>query len=342
MTPLATLSIALGRLQQPRAALSFATKIEDLGFDGVWVANERFYRDMWVLLGGIASRTSRVELGTFVADPLTVHPAITAGAAATLAELSGGRVRLGFSSGMTGLQEMGIRHPSPLTATRLGIEAIRRLWMGETVSLDDPVMQMNDLQLAVRSEAPVPIVLASQSPKMLRLAGEVADMAMIATLSLPSTFTTAASWVREGALLAGRSFDIADVVPRIDCSVHVDGDSARRIVQPMVCRLLVSRYPNWWFLTDAGIDVPAEVEVLARNGRLDELIRRADELLTREVVDAMSWAGTPDEVAARIASFHDLGVRRFVLYPHGTDELFANSLDLLANEVLPVLRVPTR
>src|SRR2546421_3332430 len=76
-----------------------AAAAEAAGFDQFWVSNDLFLRSVWVLLSAAAHATRRIQIGTCIVNPYTLHPAEIAMAAATLDELCGGRVCLGISSG---------------------------------------------------------------------------------------------------------------------------------------------------------------------------------------------------------------------------------------------------
>ena len=86
---------------------------EASGFDAVWLADERFYRDVYTSLAPVALATSRVQLGPCVTDPFARHPALTAMAIATLDEVSRGRAVLGIGAGVSGFAELGIQPHKP-------------------------------------------------------------------------------------------------------------------------------------------------------------------------------------------------------------------------------------
>jgi 5,10-methylenetetrahydromethanopterin reductase len=100
---------------------------EAVGYDAVWVADERFYREVYSCLTNIASHTSKVLLGPCVTDPFSRHPALTAMAIATLDEVSGGRGILGIGAGISGFVELGINRRRPARAIYETVEVIRAL-----------------------------------------------------------------------------------------------------------------------------------------------------------------------------------------------------------------------
>ena len=105
---------------------------ETLGFDVVWIPDERFYRDCYVTLADVAERTTHVALGPCVTDPYSRHPALTAAAIGTVDELADGRAILGIGAGALRLLRDGDdARDRPATAIREAIALIRRLLAGE-------------------------------------------------------------------------------------------------------------------------------------------------------------------------------------------------------------------
>ena len=90
------------------------------GYETLWVADERFYREVYATLAILAQHTKRVQLGTCVTDPFSRHPALTAMAIATLDEISNQRAILGFGAGISGFAELGIVRKKPAAADARG------------------------------------------------------------------------------------------------------------------------------------------------------------------------------------------------------------------------------
>ena len=82
-------------------------------YDTVWLADERFYREVYSCLAYFAMNTSRVKVGPCVTDPYARHPALTAMAIATLDEISGERAMLGIGAGISGFAELHIDRKKP-------------------------------------------------------------------------------------------------------------------------------------------------------------------------------------------------------------------------------------
>ena len=133
-------------------------EIEALGYDQIWVSNEKFFKDMYVVATVAAEHSSRPKIGTFVADPYSHHPALTASAVGTLDIVSGGRAMLGMGAGGTGFPVMGIKRTKPATAIKELIEIIRALWSGEVVDYEGEVVQCHNGRLTLK-RAPTSLLL---------------------------------------------------------------------------------------------------------------------------------------------------------------------------------------
>src|SRR5215831_13824346 len=131
---------------------------EAVGYDAVWVADERFYREVYSCLTHFAAHTSKVLLGPCVTDPYSRHPALTAMAIATLDEVSGGRGILGIGAGISGFAELGISRCKPARAIYETVEVIRALlgggnvdFHGQVINLDQPELAHSSLMRARRN-----------------------------------------------------------------------------------------------------------------------------------------------------------------------------------------------
>lgn len=326
--------VALGKVLGASEALAAGLRAEQLGYTDVWVSNERFHRDMFAVLGALASRTDRVELGTFVSDPYTVHPAISAAAVATIDQLSGGRAVFAVGAGGSGFGEMGISGTKPLRDVSETLRVSRALFGGEHVTAGEASFVLRDAHLAETPVRRVPIVLASQSPKMLQLGGRVADAVMISTFADPRLFEMAIGWARQGAEAAGREFDVAtDVIARIDIAIDDDRSAARDRIRPLIGYLMVLLHPQWWFLDVIGVTVPDELTEIAERRDFAAARTRLD-LLPDDLIDAFGWCGSPDDVIAGAERLEALGVRRFVVLPHARPGGYVETIEQLAGRVV--------
>jgi 5,10-methylenetetrahydromethanopterin reductase len=133
--------------------LKRACLVEAIGYDAVWLADERFYREVYSCLTLFAGHTSKLRLGPCVTDPVSRHPALTAMAIATLDEVSGKRAILGIGAGISGFAELGIKRRKPARAIRETIELVRALLRGDSVDYHGAVIDLHQstLRAMVRS-----------------------------------------------------------------------------------------------------------------------------------------------------------------------------------------------
>ncbi len=322
--------------------VSIIKSAETLGFDRLWHSNEKFGRDMVANMTLSAVHTGRIGIGAAVTDPYSVHPALTAAAMATVDEIASGRVVVGMGAGGSGFPAMGLQRERPVEAMRDAIAVMRGMWAGGPAVVEGKVVSVRNGVLGFPARPDIRIVVATRGPAVLRLAGRIADGAMIATMATPRDVGIAWDFVRQGTQQAGRDPEDIEVISRVDTCVDRDRDKARAGVRQMIAFLLWSSYPDRDFVTRSGMEVPAELEAMIAK-RDYELMFEAGPLVPEEFVNAFAWAGTPEEVAARITRIADMGIRRFgtwVLAPPGGG--IESVIRLIAEEVVPRVRAAGR
>lgn len=291
-------------------------ELERLGYDEVWVSNEKFFRDMYITAAVVSEHTSRAQIGTFVADPYTHHPVLTAMAIATLDEISSGRAILGLGAGGTGFPVMGIRRTKPAVAIKEAVYVIRALWAGQTVNFRGEVIQCHNGRLNVLPRrADIPVIIASRGNLVLQAAGEVADGVMIATYAEPVGIQHALSMVEQGAERAGRRFDDLTIISRVDACISSDRRAAYDAVKPMVGVFLWTSYPDREFVHKVGLKVPDELEAIIAKRDYNLMAPNAH-LIPDEFVDKFCWAGTAEDVAHRVAEVVKMGIQHITFLPH--------------------------
>src|SRR5579864_1051446 len=136
--------------------VELAKHAEELGYDYIWVADEKFYRDPMVVLSAMALQTSHVILGTGVTEPYARHPALIAMALGTLAEVAPRRVVIGIGAGGPGFPPMGVVRRKPARALVEAVAILRGLLAGERVTTEGEVLSFRGGSLNFPSQ-PLPI-----------------------------------------------------------------------------------------------------------------------------------------------------------------------------------------
>jgi 5,10-methylenetetrahydromethanopterin reductase len=183
---------------------SMVERIDALGFSNLWLTDSSLHaRNSYAYLTLAALTSPRLMLGTAVTNPLTRHPAITAVATATVDEISDGRMILGIGAGDRPLLALGMR-PARLATMRATIGAIRELWSGADVTVEDPGFELHDAHLRFGARADIPVYVSASGPKTLELAGEIADGVILLVGLFPEGLAWALEHVDRGAAKAGR------------------------------------------------------------------------------------------------------------------------------------------
>jgi len=165
-----------------------ALRLEGAGYDGVACWDHFISRgvksdpvlECWTTLTGVAAGTTRLGVMTFVLNVMNRHPAVVARAAATLQELSGGRLTLGIGIGGHPVEHdaYGIPYPpAPERVARLeeAVATIRALWGGGPVTRESPYYPLREAW-AFPVPEPLPrIIVGGESPGGARLAARVGD-----------------------------------------------------------------------------------------------------------------------------------------------------------------------
>ena len=272
-------------------------------------------------LGAATVATERAVLGTSVLTPtLRYHPSVIAQAFATLGLLAPGRVFLGVGTGeamnetpVTGDAFPG-RKERRLRLTE-AINLIRELWTGERVDFEGDYYRTSKATIYDKPDDPIPIYIAASGPLAAKLAGRLGDGFITTSGKDPGLYDRLLAALAEGAGAAGR--DPAEISRLIEVKVSYDRnpDFARD-----ACR--------WWAALalspeeKEGVDDPIEMERLAD--------ANADRAPTRFIV-----SNDPEEIAAGIRRYADLGFDELILHAPGEDQ--ARFLDQFAADVMPLL-----
>ncbi|MEX1092990.1 MAG: LLM class flavin-dependent oxidoreductase [Acidimicrobiia bacterium] len=316
MTDLSLDLLLLGR-HEPDSLVALARTAAANGFDRVLYADERFFRDCWATLGYLAARVPDIGLGVCVTDPFVRHPALTAAAAATVDELSGGRFTLGLGAGVSGFTAMGIDRSKPLEAMREAISLIRALLSGDEPNMDGTVVSFHGAGLDFTSRPNIPVMIATNGPKMLELAGELADEVMVQGMASPIMVKNVLERIAHGAERAGRDPSTVRLTARLDVAIsNEDPDSVKAAMKPGLVRHLATHHPRYASFALAEIDVPESISRrVADIGYGHEVSSELEEMVPREWVDRFCLAGTESEVADRLSALVEAGVDAVTIMP---------------------------
>jgi 5,10-methylenetetrahydromethanopterin reductase len=290
---------------------------EQAGFDQFWVSDDLFLRSVWIILSAVAQATERIQLGTCIVNPYTMHPAEMAMAAGALDELSGGRFCLGISSGAGDfLNWVGVTPEQPVRAVVETVKALRGLFAGERPDVKGWTPEAY-LRFPTRQ---IPIYIGAMSPAMLRSIGRIADGGL-PLLFPPEHFSTAIAFIREGLEQAGRSANDVDIAACIWCSVSADRAQAEMVLREKIAYYGHALSPL--ILQQLGVD-RAEFEAI-------------EPALVTPAMLRIGVVGTSQDLIPRLETLVTMGARHLSFGPPlGPDPLAA--IEILGKEVLPRFR----
>jgi F420-dependent oxidoreductase-like protein len=298
--------------------LNIVQEAERLGYDSVWAA-EAYGSDTATVLGWLAGQTSRIRLGSGIFQMPARSPVMTAMTAATIDQLSGGRMLLGIGSSGPQVAEgwHGQRFAKQLQRTRDYVAVVRMAlarerveYHGETLELPLPDGPGKALKLTISPiQDQIPIYLAAIGPKNTALAGEIAD-GWIPTLFSPEHISELRPLLQEGADRAGRTLENFDIAPTVNVFITDDLKGARDAMRPFIALYvggMGSRKQNFYnqLVGRYGFEAEArQVQDLYLEGKREEAMAAIPDAL----IDTVSLCGPPDAVRARLAVYRDAGV----------------------------------
>ena len=299
---------------------------ESAGFDSVW-ASEAYGSDAATVLAWLAAGTERIRIGSAIFQMPGRSPAMTAMTAATLDNISGGRMLLGIGSSGPQVAEgwHGQRFARQLQRTREYVEIVRKALARERVEYDGEVYTLplpegpgKALKLTIAPvQERIPIYIAAIGPRNTELTGEIADGWMPIFFS-PEHVDESRKLLEAGAARAGRQLDASfDIAPTVNVCLDDDLDRARDVMRPLLALYvggMGSRERNFYnqLVQRYGFaEAAAEVQDLYLAGKKEE----AAAALPAELIDITTLCGPRERIAERLAVYREAGVGTLITTP---------------------------
>lgn len=287
---------------------------DELGFYACYAADETWHKDLWLLFAAAADKTRQIRFGPSVSSVVLREPTLIAQAAATLDELTGGRAEVVLSSGNFGLLAqygMDWSTQKPLSRVKEGAHVIRTFLDDGAITFSGEFFTYNGLFTFARPvQERVPVKLgAMRGPKSFEVAGEFSDGCHHALSYTREAYDYAVKHVRIGAERAGKDWTTLDIAAWVVVAVGRDSAAAKQAARSMV-GIYASSMPAEQ-LERNGVDPDSLKPIIEAIGAGD--LAKGIELTTPELAEKLSFAGTPDEVVAKIKSeVEPAGVNHFI------------------------------
>ncbi len=284
--------------------LDLVLECESLDYDSVWLDDHLMYNhwsilESWTTLSALATKTSRIRLGTMVSCISHRNPVLVAKSAATLDAISGGRLEFGVGAGIQKAEHAAFGFGFPKYSERVEIlgqalEVITQLWREDKTSYQSNHYSLKD---AVCEPKPLqkpnpPIIIGGNGEKLLKVTARYADRFDWGNLSIES-------FQNKLGILEKNCNEIGRVFSKIEKSCWPAGQVLIAENQKELSAKIKEAKPNTMTLTD---------------------FKKA------------TLVGTPEECIEQLQAYLDLGVTYFMLY--FADLPKVNSLKIFAEKIL--------
>jgi probable F420-dependent oxidoreductase len=294
-----------------------AARVEELGYDSVWLADTGAGPDAFVLGAAVATRTQRLRIGTAVIPAYTRSPSVMAAGAGSLAQLAPGRIVLGIGASSDTIVNAwgGVPFERPLTRMRETTGVLRSMLAGERVTFDGRTIRTRGFRLISLPPQPVPIHLAALMPPMLELAGEIADGVILNMMPVEAV-PRMLEHVRRGAERVGRDPSTLEIVSRFQTVVTDDVPAARAALRhmfgPYFATSVYNRFVAWCGFPDEAAEILGAWQAKDRT--------RNTAAVTDEMIDRIAIIGSAAHCRERLAAFVAAGVTTPMVHPFLFDE----------------------
>jgi alkanesulfonate monooxygenase SsuD/methylene tetrahydromethanopterin reductase-like flavin-dependent oxidoreductase (luciferase family) len=294
--------------------LDLARQADAAGFESVWL-NEDIGRDSMAMLAAIAMTTKRIAVGTAIVNVYTRSPFQIAMGAATLDELSNGRAKLGLSVGHHPWNDLahGIPLEAPLARCREYVQFIRKALTGEKFTHDGQFFSGVNSKLGVH-KAPqrLPIYVGATRPRMVALAGEVADGLLTNVVSPYYVANYSTQQFRDAARKAGRNPDQLEVTAIATCCASDNRDEALAHARATFMQRFRSN-PDRMIQTQSPDfrDELLALKMLVERGET----QRAREQVSERLATTFVAAGSGKDIRKAIAQYFSAGCTRVIVAP---------------------------
>jgi F420-dependent oxidoreductase-like protein len=300
---MARLAAMVNAVRTVDESVARAKEAERLGYESVWVTQLPDARDAALVLASYAAVTQWVRLGTGVLPIYPRHPTAMAQMAASLDELSAGRFILGIgvSHKVTVESMWGLKLEHPVDAMREYVSIVRSSLDDGSASVDGRFFTAHWSYSAPRRST-LPIMISALSPRMLELAGEIADGVVLGWCAPPYIRDVVVPHVTAGREKAGKSMEGFEIVAVVQASLTTDVPGARSVF-----RQVAMRYAN----------LPAYRKVMDASGYAEEL---AAGNVTDAMLDDLSAFGDESAIRETLGRYRDAGATLPCVMPMGGHE----------------------
>jgi len=317
-----------GRVHSSADVITDAVEAERLGLRRLWLSERYDLKEAGALLGGMAARTSRLELGTAALFAGSRNPILTAALGATMHSAYGPRFTLGLGRSMGAYIENANMRPISFQELLDYADIIRRLWSGEWVDYDGPIGSFKQLHMADTYPGPAPKIFSVMlgGPKACRTAASpLFDGAYLQPFMTVEAVGNAVGWIREECERAGRDFAEMRVVAPMVSAPELSEEQQRAYMHARMVTYIgqpgmleIWERINGW---NPRLADPVRNHDMFREDpdRVDHRFHRGDlmevaKLVPDEWVYETSLAGSVSDCVNKMQAYKDAGADEICFY----------------------------
>ncbi len=274
------------------------------------------------MCGSVPRRACPRASGLGCASPIPTRGirALSAQACATLAELAPGRIRVIMGAGSHFETIPTVKHDKPVKGIREGIELMRRLWTGERVTLDGETVTFKAGKLDFDPTATPEMYIASRSPLILGLGGEIADGVLIGSFATAPGIEYAKGLIEKGLKRAKRTWKDIQLCSWVYVTVldREDEEIPENIKRGMSHAFWSSRKTMTEMVDKLANDVTPEFRKFLHEAPHEwspEVMAEMRRLMPRGIFNSMSMCGTAEQIVARLKSLEAVGIQETIMWP---------------------------
>jgi 5,10-methylenetetrahydromethanopterin reductase len=285
--------------------LQMCQAAEAAGADSLWFAQHMGYRDAMTLTAMAAVATKRISLVPTAISPYMAPPLPVAMSMATMDEIAPGRLKLAVSVGnLLNLEQSGFEAAKPVSVIQDYVTSLRLLLEGDPVHLDGYLQRLRGARMAFGHGLDLPIYVASTGPKVLQMAGRLADGILLSAGMTLAQCRACLGYANDGVIQSGRPPGLVRNAGFINLNVSHDGERARRALLRKLAYLFRSK-GHADNIKSSGLPIDHE-GIIAAMSQHD--LDKATSLLPLEAADVFGVAGTINECKKRLEAYFAIGI----------------------------------
>ena len=317
-----------GRVHSSAEAITDAVDAEQLGLRRLWLSERYDLKEAGALLGGMAARTTRLEMGTSALFIGSRPPILTAALGATMHSAYGPRFALGLGRSMGAYIQNANMRPASFGELVDYVDILRRLWRGEWIDYDGPLGTFDQLHMADTYPGPPPQIYSVNlgGPKASRVAASpLFDGVYLQPFMTVEAVHNSVTWIREECERIGRDFETTTIVAPIVSAPEMSEERERAYMHARMVTYIsqpgmleVWEKLNGW---DPRLVDPVRDHEMFRDdpGRVDHRFHREDlmevaKLVPDEWAYGTSLAGSVADCVAKMQQYKDAGAHEICFY----------------------------